>query len=144
MTLADAAKALGVHTGTLRRDVRNGCPTISLGSVGRGHGTQIDPEAWKLWRAQRVVPSLTQQAQDTTLNTLTTILVDTLKRDALAGCAHLTDAQAALVVLKIYGRAYLNVHREPFTLDALPSALKPFYAIYLESVERGNFSTQRR
>ena len=143
MTLSDAAKELKVHIGTLRRDVRNGCPTLSLGSVGRGHGTQIDPEAWKLWRAERAVPSLAQQTQDTTLSTLTTILVDTLKRDDLAACAQLSEGQAYMAVLKIYERAYRNVTQSPLTADQLPVELKPFHAIVLESIERGTFYSRR-
>jgi hypothetical protein len=143
LSLTEAANALGVHVGTVRRDVRNGAPTEELGSVGRGHATRIDLEKYKLWRAERHVPTLTSQVKHDTLQTLTTILLDTLKRDDLGAQVGLSEAQAALAVLMVFERAYKNVNREPLTTDQLPPELKPFHAIVLESLEQGTFHQRR-
>jgi hypothetical protein len=143
LSLTEAANALGVHVATLRKWIRQGAPTLALGSVGRTHGTQVDPEAVKLWRAQRAVPSLTHTAQADTLQTVAVALFDTLKRDDLAATAGLTDGQAAMAVLMVFERAYKNVKREPLAVDGVPELLKPFHAIVLESLEQGTFHQRR-
>lgn len=50
LALVDAARALGVRKGTLRRWVREGCPVVSRGRRGRGHALRVDPAAVRQWR----------------------------------------------------------------------------------------------
>lgn len=52
--IATAAKALGVPVGTMRRWVREGCPTLSKGRRGRGHRVLIDLDAVRQWRSAGV------------------------------------------------------------------------------------------
>ncbi|MBI5315038.1 MAG: helix-turn-helix domain-containing protein [Nitrospirae bacterium] len=144
MTLPQAAKLLNLHPATLRKWIRNGAPTISLGEVGRGHGTTVDLEQLKTWRATRAVPTLADHDKRDTLSIVSTALLDALKRDALAGKAGLTEGQAAMVVLVIFERCYRNIHKAPLTADTLPPELKPFGAIVLQSIESGSFITSRR
>ncbi|MFT3793025.1 MAG: hypothetical protein QM741_18595 [Rudaea sp.] len=49
LPLRAAAAALGLRHGTLRRHVRNGCPTVTAGHRGRGHAYLIDPDAVRQW-----------------------------------------------------------------------------------------------
>lgn len=144
MTLTAAAQHLKVHIGTIRKWIRSGAPTLALGEVGRGHASEVDPEALQTWRAQRAVPTLRSREKQDLLSLLTTILLDTIKRDDLARCAHLTDAQAAAIVLLIYQRAHLHITRSPLAIDQLPPELRPFSAIVLLSIETGNFTSSRR
>ncbi len=51
LTLAAAAAQLRVTRGTLRRWLRNGCPTVARGGRGRGHRTLIDVQHVQAWRA---------------------------------------------------------------------------------------------
>ena len=50
LPLAEAAQALGVRQGTLRRWIRQGCPVASRGRRGRGHAVLLDPAAVRQWR----------------------------------------------------------------------------------------------
>lgn len=50
MPLAAAAQVLGVRPGTLRRWVREGCPTACPGRRGRGHALLINPAEVRQWR----------------------------------------------------------------------------------------------
>lgn len=144
MKLTAASKVLGIRPDTLRKWIRQGCPCLALGEIGRGHSSEVDPEAAKSWRAQRAVPSLDTTRHDDTLHRIAVALYDCIKRDHLAACARITEQQAYLIAVKIYERIYCNLHQKQLTRDKLPSELKMFIANYLESVERGDFSTQRR
>jgi hypothetical protein len=144
MTLIQAAKQLNIHPATLRKWIARGCPTVSLGEVGRGHGSEVDLHQIQLWRAQQAVPSFSQAAHNDTLQLLTVALLDTLKRDDLAARVGLTDPQAYMACLLIYERFYKNLTHEPLTADILPPELKPFGAIVLHSMESGSFITSRR
>lgn len=44
-----AAEALEVPRGTLRRYLREGCPVVSKGRRGRGHAVLVDPDAVREW-----------------------------------------------------------------------------------------------
>lgn len=50
LPLEQAAQVLGVRPGTLRRWVREGCPTACPGRRGRGHALLIDPTQVRQWR----------------------------------------------------------------------------------------------
>ena len=50
LPIADAARVLGERPGTLRRWVREGCPTINPGRRGRGHAVLVDPGQIQRWR----------------------------------------------------------------------------------------------
>ena len=144
MTLREASKLLGVHTGTLRRYVRQGMPTVELGSVGRGHGTQVNLEHAKLWIAQQAVPTINATKHDDTLHRMAVALYDCLKRDDLAARTHISEAQAALCVLLIFERCYRNLHQSPLTADCLPEQLRCYRSIVLDSMELGIFPSSRR
>ena len=45
-----AAAALGVPCGTLRRWLREGCPAVTRGRRGRGHAALVDPAQVLQWR----------------------------------------------------------------------------------------------
>lgn len=49
LALVDAAAALGVRPGTLRRWTRQGCPVVRRGSRGRGHALLLDVNAVRAW-----------------------------------------------------------------------------------------------
>jgi hypothetical protein len=138
MTVRQLAMHLGVHIGTVRRWVRFGCPCIELGSVGRGHGTQLDPVEVQQWRVSQLIPTLAAQAEADVLKILATALYDVLKRDGLMG----QTLPAELMVLQVYERAHLNITHEPLQLKDLPEEMKRISAIHLDSVERGRH--QRR
>ena len=57
VTVREAARALGVGRTTLLSWIRRGAPTRSLGTVGRGHGSTVDPEELRQWRAARALMS---------------------------------------------------------------------------------------
>lgn len=50
LTVSAAARVLGVPPGTLRRWIRQGCPTVDRGQKGRGHACLVDVEAVLAWR----------------------------------------------------------------------------------------------
>jgi transposase-like protein len=45
-----AAAALGITKGTLRRWLRQGCPAVTRGRRGRGQAALVDPEQVMQWR----------------------------------------------------------------------------------------------
>jgi len=55
VTVREAARALGVSRTTVQTWVRGGAPTCSLGSVGRSHGSRVDLEELRAWRAGRAL-----------------------------------------------------------------------------------------
>ena len=138
MTVRETAKQFGVHIGTVRRWIRAGCPCLQLGSVGRGHGAQLDPVEVQQWRVSQLIPTLAAQAEADVLKILATGMFDSLKRDGLMG----QTLPAEFVALKIYERIYRNVKETPLEAKDLPDEMKRISANFLDSVERGNF--QRR
>jgi hypothetical protein len=55
VSVREAAARLGVAPSTIKNWIARGCPTCSLGSVGRGHGSTVDPERLRQWRAARAL-----------------------------------------------------------------------------------------
>ena len=142
MKLASAAKALERHPATLRKWIAQGCPTVTLGATGRGHGSEVDLAQVQNWRAEKVAPRIHHAAQRDMLQAFTTILVDTVKRDDLASRAGLSAGQAALVVCLLFERAHLNIHREP--LHGWPPEIAPYGAICVQWLETGGLHTSGR
>ena len=55
LTVREAARELAVAASTVQSWIRAGAPTCSLGSVGRGHGSRVEIEHLRQWRAQRAL-----------------------------------------------------------------------------------------
>lgn len=53
LSVPQAARALGKSESTVRRWVRNGAPTITLGRDGRGCGSRVDLAALRRWLYQQ-------------------------------------------------------------------------------------------
>ena len=51
LPISQAAAALGVPIGTLRRWLREGCPAVTRGRRGRGQAALVDPDQIRQWRA---------------------------------------------------------------------------------------------
>ena len=51
MKLHEAAAALNISPGTLRRWIRDGAPVAHRGRRGRGHALLLDAEAVRAWRS---------------------------------------------------------------------------------------------
>lgn len=144
MTVAGIARHFKVDRSTVNRWIQAGCPVSDLGSVGRGHATQLDLEAVSRWRVAHCVPIVAQQSDDRVLGLVAQALIDALKRDELARRMKTTDAQAALGVLIVYERLYRNVMQGPLTREQLPQQLMQICTNYLDSVERNTFTGTRR
>lgn len=56
VSVAEAARQLGVSAPTVRRWVAEGAPTVQLGRAGRGNGSRVDPDELRAWRAGGVAP----------------------------------------------------------------------------------------
>lgn len=114
-----------------------GCPTCELGSVGRGHGSVLDPDEVARWQVAKHVPVVTQDGDNRLLDVVAQALIAVLKLDDLARRIKVTDAQAALCILIIFERVYRNVRQEPLTREKIPIQLMQLCIIHLDSVERG-------
>lgn len=125
--LKEAAKVIGVDVSTLRRDIVKGCPTVDLGSVGRGNGTLVDIATVRQWRARR---------RGDVLGVLEESLLE-FHSQKLYTRAKVTPGQAALIAVKVYEVVYERVKQEP--LIALPEQMKRLCAICIESIECGQF-----
>ncbi len=91
VALAAAARACGLSLSQARRDVVGGAPVVRRGSVGRGHGTLVDLDAYRRWRNREFDSGRVMEA-------VAAALADTLKRDGGLG-------EPAHVSLGIRGRA---------------------------------------
>ena len=143
MTIVQVAKKLGKHPATIRAWVRRGAPCLTLGSVGRGHGSCLDLDALQRWRVQQLAPGLTSRADDDLLGIVETALLDCLRRDGLAQRARITDPQAALIVVLVYERFFRNLKQTPMTAARLPVKMKRQCAIWLDSVEQRGLLNRR-
>ena len=139
MTVGAAATHFKVHASTIRSWIRRGAPCLEAGSVGRGHGSRLDPQAVQNWLVAQRVPSVAVEAEQEVLTILATALFDSVKRDHLADQIGMTEAQAARAVLVIFERAFRNVRRQPLQRRDLPEEMKRLCAIYLDSIERRIF-----
>lgn len=60
-SLAEAALALGISVSTVRRNVREGAPCVSLGAAGRGKGSRVDIDKLRAWRGGGETPQQNDQ-----------------------------------------------------------------------------------
>jgi len=110
VTITAAAHTLGIAGATLRRWIReDGCPCVSPGSAGRGHGAMVDPDAVKRWRAGGAGEAVAQGRETDVLERVAGALWDTLSRDGGEGVpVHRTlgigRAQAAALLAIAYDR----------------------------------------
>lgn len=144
MTVRGIAQHFGVDRSTVCRWIHLGCPVSDLGSVGRGRGSQLDPESVTHWLVSRHVPVVVQQSDDRVLGLVAHALLDAVKRDDLARRTKTTEPQAALAVMIIFERVFRNVKQAPLTRDQVPEHLMQLCTIYLDSVERDTFTDTRR
>lgn len=87
VTLAHAAREIGVAESTVRRWVRQGAPTVALGRVGRGCGSRVNIVDLRRWRHGAAA----DRAADEFLDVLATALHDFHRRDTgLDAPAHRT------------------------------------------------------
>lgn len=139
-SVREAAADFHVHVGTIRKWIRNGCPTLELGSVGRSHGSRLDLQEVAQWLLTKKVPMLAKRSDDETLSIIATALDDWLKRDGWAGRTVQTERAA----LSFYERVYKNLTHQQLELKVLPDAMKLIHSIYLDSVElTGSFQRRR-
>jgi len=54
ISVAEAARALGVARSTVQLWLRAGAPAVAPGGCGRGHGARVDPSQLQNWRAGRL------------------------------------------------------------------------------------------
>jgi hypothetical protein len=144
MTVREAAKYFRKHPATVNGWIRHGCPTVSLGSVGRSHGSILDLDAVSRWRVAQLVPMAAQQAETDVLALMGAVLWDSLKRDDLAGKTGIHESQAEHAALLIYERAHRNVKQTPLQRQNLPDELKRVCANFIHSIEEGGRFLQRR
>jgi len=142
LPLAQAAKHLRLHRSTLSKWLKAGAPCLEEGQSGRGHTAMVDLDALMRWKAGKLAPGLAQRNDEDLLALMATVLMDALKRDALATRTKTTEAQAALAVLIIFERLYRNVKQQPLTPQHIPEQMRHLCTDYLNSVERG--TCQRR
>ena len=76
-SIAEAAARFDVHEETVRRWIRAGCPCVSPGEVGRGHGARLDLNDVARWRAARAGMKQTGDV----MTKVETALLDVLRRD---------------------------------------------------------------
>jgi len=136
VSIAEAARQLGVVDATVRRWVREGAPCVELGSVGRHNGSRVNVAALVAWRGSGGKFCSTDRNQDELLMTIAGALRDTLLRDAGEG-------ESAAVLLGIdRGRAaallivaYERIHRSMTGLDAAtyPPEIEHLRSIVLSS-----------
>lgn len=137
MTVDEVAQHFGRPPGTIRLWIRQGCPTLELGSVGPGNGSRLDLKAVEAWRVRRWVPTFTAQSEDDVLALVETALVDVLKRDNLMGKTMPAEWMAGL----IYARVFQNLKQRPLESQDLPADLARIVTNHLRSLERGNDSS---
>ena len=138
-SLAEAAKQIGCSPSTIRRWVREGAPTVSLGGAGRGNGSMVDVRALQRWRAGAEGCA----ADPEILQRLAASLWDVFKRDGgvdddRARPAHLafgiSDTQAASYLWAIFDRCARDwTGRVP---DPLPSEIKTIAALALQTARK--------
>lgn len=107
LSVAAAARALGLSTSQVRRDVSNGAPVVRRGTVGRGRGTLLELAAYRRWRDREFDAGRVMEA-------VAAALGDVLKRNTgLDEPAHVTlgikRRQAAALLCVAWERIHRGV-----------------------------------
>ncbi len=130
--LKKAARSLGIDVSTLRRDIAAGCPTVELGSVGRGRGSLVDLGEVRQWRARK---------RGDALATLEFSLIHVFKSD-IAEKIKIEPGKLAYLLIKIYEHMHEQVTNEP--LVDLPQEMRCLCAICLSWLESGQFPNREK
>ena len=124
ISIDEAAKALNRTPSTVRRWIRNGCPTVRLGETGR-EGSLVMLDDVQRWRA-----GLSGVGDDNELQQIADSLLDTIKRDEVYERAGISERQAAIVLLLAFQRYFRNTkHRQIEKEDVLPDAIEQICTI---------------
>lgn len=127
ITLEEAARELKKSPSTLRRWVRRGCPTVSLGQAGRGKGSIVRLSDIQRWRAGNA-----EVSQDERLQFLAICLMDCYKRDEIHRRIGITAREAAGLLAFVYERYYKNLTHEPLDTNNLPPEIKQLCTVWIE------------
>lgn len=131
-----AAPLLGVHEATIRRWIaEQHCPCVSLGGVGRGHGSRVDVEQVRRWRYGQKTGTTTQRTDVEILNIVVRSVVDTLREDSGHRRVAVTEGQAAGLLAFVYERFWRNFMMRSSNEYERPPEIAHLYAIWLRSVE---------
>lgn len=115
--IAEAARQLDVDVSTLRRWIQRGAPTVNgPGEVGRGHGSEVDPEAVRRWKDG------TPATLD--LDALAVALWDVLRRDQADALMGISERQCAGVLALVFDRVVMNLTHHPADLATLPARVR--------------------
>ena len=137
ISLVEAAKHFNVHPYTVRRwIVKEGCPCESLGTVGRGKGSLVDPEEVQRWRAEKYGAVTVQRETAEVLAIIATALIDTLKRDQAHERVDIHQGQASGLLALAYQRIWQNLTRRPLDEFVPPPEIKHLCAIFVQWRER--------
>lgn len=128
--LQEAAKVLGIDVSTLQRNIKQGCPVLSLGSVGRGKGARVDVEAVRKWRAS---------ARGEILPFIENVIVSVF-RDGVHERLKIHPGGVAYLLIKLYEAAHERVRDEP--LVELPMEMRRLCGICLDWLESGQFNRE--
>lgn len=117
VSLREAARALDVDVSTLRRWIQRGAPTVNgPGEVGRGNGSEVDPEAVRRWKDG------TPATLD--LEALAVALWDVLRRDQADALTGITERQCAGVLVLVFDRMFMNLTHQAPDLATLPARVR--------------------
>jgi hypothetical protein len=129
VTVPQMAKMLRKSRMTILRAIQAGAPCLHLGTVGRGHGSRLDPDAFQLWLATQAAPGLTHTAQAIQLDQVAESLWRVLRSDEAAAKVAISERQAAGLLLLAYERLAKDLTHRPVDLADLPQRMKQLCAI---------------
>jgi transposase-like protein len=132
ITIANAARELGVDDQTVRRWIRkDGAPCAALGGPGRGRGALVNVEDLKRWRAARAGIDVGSAAAPDFAAIVARGLMRAFRRGTQGETdptwARLADKRSRAAI--ILGDAYLSIifemtGREPAEWSSIPAEIK--------------------
>jgi hypothetical protein len=134
VTIATAARTLGVSGQTVRDWLRQGAPCASPGGVGRGQGSLVVVADLSAWRARRAGVAKAEDGR--ILEHVAAGLMDVYRRDAGEGYPlHRSLGVSERHVAALLVTAYEHIHRRLMGADAeqLPSEIQSLLGICVES-----------
>jgi hypothetical protein len=132
VTLVEAGRELKRHPATLRRWIRQGAPTLELGSAGRGRGSTVDPAALERWRLLSLTQEAGQRDDQAVLELIATGLWDTFRRDEAHLRVDLDARRAAGLLAMAYERCWMNLTRRSRDELVLPPEIERLCAVFVE------------